>query len=158
MSGLKIIGGLFLLYQVAGQAATALFSQIKYSFLPIQRGDFRVAIEGVKVVGKLRVKMKVFNKSQVTLTASQLRATLTQQNQILGHIITQNAVQLPAGQEKVLSFDVTIPAAEALERIQEVLNSGLTSAISPIQVKGSLVFSNGKSLTINKQIQFFSVQ
>lgn len=155
---LKFIGGLFLLYQVVGQAATALFSQIEYSFLPLQRGDFRVAIEGAKVVGKLRVKMKVFNKSQVPLTASQLRATLTQQQQTLGHIITQNAVQLPAGQEKVLSFDVTIPAAEALERIQEVLNSGLTSAISPIQVKGGLVFSNGKSLTINKQIQFFSVQ
>ncbi len=147
-----------MLYQVVGQAATALFSQIEYGFLPIQRGDFRVAIEGVKVVGKLRVKMKVFNKSQVPLTANQLRATLSQQQQTLGHIITQNAVQLPAGQEKVLSFDVTIPAAEALERIQEVLNSGLTAAISPIQVKGGLVFSNGKSLTINKQIQFFSVQ
>lgn len=155
---LRVIGGLFLLYQLASRAANTFFSQIEYSFLPIQRGDFWIGLEGTRVVGKLRIRMKVENQSQVGLTAQQLRATLSQQNQLLGNILTSNTVQLPAKQEKTLSFDVTIPATDALERFEQILNSGITSAIAPIHVKGTLVFSNGKSLTINKQIHFFSVR
>lgn len=154
---LRVIGGLFLVYQLASRAANTFLSQIDYRFLPIQRKDFRVGVEAGKVVGILRVRMMVKNNSQVNLTAKELRAILSQEQQALGSILTRNPVQLGAGQEKVLGFDVTLTATDALNRLKQILDSGLSSAITPIAVKGTLVFTNGQSLTINTQIQFFSV-
>lgn len=154
---LRVIGGLFLVYQLASRAANSFLSQIEYSFLPIQRQDFRVGVDGVKVVGKLRVRMRVLNKSAVNLTAQELRVRLSQQNQPLGAILTRNPIQLAAGQEKALSFEVTLTATDALDRLEQILASGLSTALSPIDIKGTLVFTSGQSLTINTQLQFFSV-
>ena len=154
---LRVIGGLFLVYQLASRAANSLLSQLEYSFLPIQRGDFRVGVDGVKVVGKLRVRMHVLNNSAVHLTAQELRVRLSQQGQALGAILTRNPIQLEAGQEKVLSFEVVITATDALDRLEQILSSGLSTALSPITIKGSLVFAGGRSLPINTQLQFFSV-
>lgn len=154
---LRIIGGLFVLYQLASRAANSLLSQIEYSFKPIQKRDLSIVIEDSKLIGKLRIHLVVQNKGGVNLTAESLQLQISQQSSLLGQVLTTNPVQIPAKVEKELSFDLNVPAGEFLDRLDTILKQGITSAVAPLDIKGILTLNGGQQIPINRQIKFFAV-
>lgn len=155
---LKIIGSLAVLYLAATQTASSLFSNIDYTLQPINRKDFGISIVDGLITGRIKVRLVVTNNGNIPLTANQLIARLSQSGQVLGSIITTNPVELPAKSEKQLSFDVKIPAGKFLDRLQSIFEGGVSEAIAPVDVNGSIQFSTGQTLTINRQIKFLTVE
>lgn len=154
---LRLIGGLFLLYTMASQAANSLLSAIDYDFKPINRSDFRIGIDQGRVVGKLRLHLIVKNKGSVSLTAERLSLQISQQGTLLGTVITTNPISLPAQSEKDLSFDLQIPAGQFLNRLEAIFNGSISQAIAPLHIKGNLTLNGGQVIPINRQVKFFAV-
>lgn len=154
---LQIIGGIALGKVLLGNAANALSSKISYKLLPMRLSDFSVKVVKGVILGILTIRLEIKNESGVNLTAQSFSAIVSQEGAKLGDVLTANEVQLIDGEEKTLAVNINIGATTFLSRVQQYLG-GSANYMAPIDIKGRLTFTNGQSIVINRQLQFFSIQ
>ncbi len=157
MKALQIIGGLAIGQYLLGNAANAISRNISYSILPMRIGDFSIKVVDGVVLGILRLRLQVKNETGVNLTAQSFSAIVSQQGVKLGDVLTANRVELVHGEEKELGVNVNIGATTFLSQIQKYF-SGEMSFVAPLDIRGKLTFTNGQSIIINRQLQFFALQ
>ena len=157
MKVFQIIGGIALGRLLLGGAANALSSKINYSIMPMRLSDFSIRFTDGVILGVLTLRIKLKNETGVNLVASSFAAVVSQQGAKLGDVLTSNQVQLIHGQEKVLAVKVNIGATAFLTRVQQYLNK-TADFMAPLDIRGKLTFTNGQSIVINRQLQFFAIQ
>ena len=157
MKVFQIIGGIALGRLLLGGAANALSSKISYSLTPMRLSDFSIRFTDGVILGVLTLRIKLKNETGVNLVASSFAAVVSQQGAKLGDVLTSNQVQLIHGQEKVLAVKVNIGATAFLTRVQQYLNK-TADFMAPLDIRGKLTFTNGQSIVINRQLQFFAIQ
>jgi hypothetical protein len=140
-----------------GEAAGGVADNIEWSIEKLRKQDLSVDLRQGKVVGLIKLKLRVRNKNSVSIFLRAYNATISQEGTLLGSVSTQDPnIELPAGEERVLSTEFVVMGEEFTDRLQEIL-AGRASLFSPIDINGIVRFNEGVQIRLAQQVEFFAI-
>lgn len=157
MDFIKYIGGAIAIRFLMSGATAVLSEKLIVNPLPLSQANFKVVIRDSKVVGIFSPKLEVINRFGFAITVQSLYLEARQQGQLLSQIQTPNLVTIQNAESKILSVDMAIGANDFLDRINTLLEGNNASALSDINISGSLTLTNGVSFPISTTLKFISV-
>lgn len=157
LKAIAISLGIRFLANAGSRAAGNIATNIDWTYEKIQRKDLGITIREGRVVGLVKIKLRILNRNAVSIYLQGYQATIMQEGVRLGSVtsLDQN-IELPSGEPRTISAEFEIAGQEFIERLQSLLE-GNGDGLAPIQINGRVTLSNGFSFAIPQTLEFFAL-
>lgn len=148
---LRLVGIGFILYLFANNAAGKISDKIKWNFRPVDWKTFAVRIVNGKLVAVFQLRIEVTNNLSIPITVQRFLASVSWRGLPIANLNSTAFVELPPNQSKQLGIEVMVSDDNIIDQLKP------GNLLSPIQIDGSIHFSNNVVLPISQTVQFIAV-
>lgn len=149
--------GLSAASRLFGRVASNVSGNFDWTVEKIQRRDLGVTIREGRVVGLIKIRVRILNRNPFSVFLQGYRAVISREGTALASVATAGAsIELPSNEPRTIVAEFTIPGQEFVNQLRLLL-AGESDFLAPIDIQGEVTLSNGIMLPINQRIEFFAL-